>query len=102
MSIMESLQTGILASDLRTLSGNRSTYRNKYSYPLGSIGKSGSSHGSRALHTWEIPRNSGNNTTVTAGRDDGDQGLENRRERTGSEERMIIKQTTTTVQFQDG
>ena len=102
MPVMDSLQTGILTSDLRSLPGRRTAHKNRYNYQRGSVGKNGSgSHGSQGSQAWEKPRNHGNNAIVTTGRPEFVQGNENYAGRTGSEDRMIIKQTTTTVQFQE-
>jgi hypothetical protein len=103
--VMNSLQTGILSSDLRSLPGRQTAQGYRYNYPLGSIGKGSSglysSRGSHASQAWAKSRNPSNNVTITTGTQDGDLIDENQNGRNGSEDRMIIKQTTTTVQFQN-
>ena len=85
--VIDSLETGILASDVHTTSSAR-----KQSYPLRWLGSSSGAKGDSGYSKRPKKSRQGNSATATSG------GYEGQRERglsIGSEERMIIKQTKT-------
>jgi hypothetical protein len=91
--VMNSLQTGVLAGDLRTLPGPSS--RN---YHLSMIGKN--SVGSHSSQAWIKPKDN-NNVMITAGRHGSTPNEENQAGGDASESQIIVKQTTMTVQYHD-
>ena len=84
---MDSLQTGILASDVHT-----STAPRHPNYALRWLGSSSADKGGSGFNKWPKNSKQGNSTTATSG---GSAEAQERGLSFGSEERMIIKQTKT-------
>ena len=84
---MDSLQTGILASDVHT-----STSPRRPGYALRWLGSSSAAQAGSGFNNWQKNSRQGNSTTATSG---GHEQAQGRGPSFGSEERMIIKQTQT-------
>ena len=84
---MDSLQTGILASDVHT-----STSPRRPGHALGWLDSSSAAKSASGANKWQKNSRQGNSVVATSG---GYEEAQERGPRFGSEERMIIKQTKT-------
>lgn len=87
--VMDGLQTGILASDLRSMGG--SAFLRSSSYPLGSLGRSSKNENRDPPSMWRKGKNLGYSVTAASGRAKSQSEM--------SDERMIIQSTTVSVQY---
>lgn len=94
--VMDSLQTGILTGDLRSMSGQaimRST-----SFPLGPVGKNIQGKGEQP-NAWKMSKGLGHSVTAVSAADDPHRRVNSGSD--GSTERMVILQeSTVSVQYE--